>query len=49
MFFSTHVHEIMGPSSYISIAGKLNQCHLFTYLPALKIIINVLFVNISIQ
>ena len=33
VFFSTHVHVTMAPPSYISIARKLIQCHLFTYSP----------------
>ena len=43
-FLSTHVHENMGPTSYISIACKLNQSHLFKYLPALKIMVSLIYI-----
>ena len=45
-FLSTHVHENMGPTSYISIACKLNQSHLFKDLPALKIMVSLIYIHI---
>ena len=43
-FFPTHVHVTMEPPSYISIACKLNQCHLFTYPPACEIMLELVYI-----
>ena len=34
----------MEPPSYISIAGKLNQCHLFTYPPVCGSMLELIYI-----
>ena len=43
-FFPPHVHVTMESPSYISIAGKLNQCHLFTYPPVCESILELIYI-----
>ena len=43
-FFPTHVHVTMEPLSYISIAGKLNQCHFFTYPPVCGSMLELIYI-----
>ena len=43
-FFPTHVHVTMEPPSYIFIAGKLNQCHLFTYPPVCESMLESIYI-----
>ena len=37
VFLFIHVHETMGPPSYIYVDGKLYQCHLLSYILTSKI------------
>ena len=44
VFFPPHVHVTMEPPLYISIDGKLNQCHLFTYPPVCGSMLQIIYI-----
>ena len=44
VFFPTHIHVTMEHPSYISIARKLNQCHLFTYPPVCGSMLQIIYI-----